>query len=143
MRKTFEGTLSKDAPTELHAFWDDLPGEGAPAPALPDAKSFAASLASAPDDKVADTDPSDWATESLTIAKTDAYTSPIGPGPEPSASNAAMARFGKESAKSGTSSTKPEYLMTTVYYDTAMQDAKDRIALAGARLAKLLNENLK
>jgi hypothetical protein len=40
---------------------------------------------------------------------------------------------------SGTSS----YLITTAYYNKAMADARSRIALAGARLAKLLNENLK
>ena len=34
------------------------------------------------------------------------------------------------------------YVITEAYYNAAMQDAKDRIALAGARLAKLLNENL-
>ena len=34
------------------------------------------------------------------------------------------------------------YTITQAYYDTAMQDAKARIALAVARLAKLLNENL-
>jgi hypothetical protein len=33
--------------------------------------------------------------------------------------------------------------MTTAYYNRAMKDAKSQIALAGARLAKLLNENLK
>ena len=30
MKKEFEGTVSKSAPQELHAFWDDLPGEGEP-----------------------------------------------------------------------------------------------------------------
>lgn len=136
MKKNFEGTLSKDAPTELHAFWDDLPGEGEPAPALPQAKSFAGPLASAPADKVADTDPSDWAAESFTTAKTDAYTSPIGKGPQPPASHAATSTSGQASSFS-------RYLISQAYYDEAMQDAKGRVALAGARLAKLLNENLK
>jgi S1/P1 Nuclease len=141
MKKAFEGTLSKDAPTELHAFWDDLPGEGEPAPALPHAKSFAAPLANAPTDKVADADPSDWAVESFTIAKSDAYASPIGAGPTPAASHIAKAKTAR--AKSGKASTSSDYLITTVYYRRAMQVAKDRVALAGARLAKLLNENLK
>jgi len=35
------------------------------------------------------------------------------------------------------------FLISQGYYHKAMVDAKDRIALAGARLAKLLNENLK
>ena len=121
MKKQFEGTLSKSAPSELHAFWDDLPGEGQPAPALPFAVTFAKALPAA-QDGVSDTDPNDWASESLTLAKKDAYRKPIGKGPTP---------------PKGSS-----YAMTQAYYDTAMQDAKDRIALAGARLAKLLNENL-
>jgi hypothetical protein len=121
MNKLFEGALSKSAPTELHAFWDDLPGEGQPAPALPFAVTFAKALPAA-HDGVSDTDPNDWATESLTLAKKDVYVPPIGKGPTPA---------------SGTS-----YTITQAYYDTAMQDAKARVALAGARLAKLLNENL-
>jgi hypothetical protein len=136
MEKEFEGKLSKDAPRELHAFWDDLPGEGQPAPALPEAKSFAQPLPVAPADKVADVDPSDWAMESLTMAKMDAYASPIGNGPQPAVSNSLK-------SKSGRASTNNAYLITDAYYEKAMQDAKDRIALAGARLAKLLNENLK
>jgi hypothetical protein len=122
MEKSFEGTLSKSAPTELHAFWDDLPGEGEPAPAIPDAVAFAGRLSAAPGAAVADIDPSDWAAESLTLAKRDAYAAPIGPGLHPSTGSA--------------------YVITQAYYNTAMQDAKVRIALAGARLAKLLNENL-
>ena len=141
MEKEFEGTQSKDAPRELHAFWDDLPGEGQPASALPDAKSFAQPLPSAPADKVAETDPSDWAMESLTMAKMDAYASPIGDGPQPAVSHSSSAKSGK--ASSGKSSSNSAYLITDDYYSKAMQDAKDRIALAGARLAKLLNENLK
>ena len=126
MQKQFEGTLSKSAPSELHAFWDDLPGEGQPAPALPVAAAFAENLPQASAKEAADSDPSDWAAESLTIAKKDAYAPPIGPGPQPAASSGSSA-----------------YPITTAYYNKAMSDAKSRIALAGARLAKLLNENLK
>jgi hypothetical protein len=123
MKKEFEGTLSKSAPSELHAFWDDLPGEGEPAPALPQAATFASGLSQVPLSSVADTDPLDWAAESLALAKTDAYAPPIGNSPKPAAGTA--------------------YLITSAYYNAAMSDAKSRIALAGARLAKLLNENLK
>ena len=126
MTKMFEGTLSKDAPTELHFFWDDLPGEGEPGPALPQAAAYAVSLPSPAAAEVANTDPARWAAESFALAKRDAYSSPIGRSPQPPAS-------------SGTSS----YLITTAYYNKAMADARSRIALAGARLAKLLNENLK
>jgi len=123
MEKQFEGALSKTPPRELHAFWDDLPGEGQPAPALPLAATFAKALAPAAQKDVSDTSPADWATESLALAKKDAYRMPpIGAGPKPE--------------------TGSSYAITQDYYNTAMQDAKDRIALAGARLAKLLNENL-
>jgi hypothetical protein len=121
MKKQFEGTLSKTAPAELHAFWDDLPGEGEPAPAVPLAVTFAKALPAAQGD-ISDTDPDDWAKESLTIAEKDVYSAPIGKGLAPAGGSS--------------------YAITQAYYDTAMQDAKVRIALAGARLAKLLNENL-
>jgi hypothetical protein len=58
------------------------------------------------------------------MAKKDAYAPPIGKGPKPATSNSS-------------------YLITTAYYNQAMSDAQNRVALAGARLAKLLNENLK
>jgi len=122
MKKLFEGTLSKSAPSELHAFWDDLPGEGSPAPALPFAVTFAKALPAAGAESLNDIDPNDWAVESLKMAQKDAYASPIGKGPAPT---------------SGSS-----YSITQAYYNTALRDARLRIALAGARLAKLLNENL-
>jgi hypothetical protein len=123
MKKQFEGTLSKTAPSELHAFWDDLPGEGQPGPALPFAETFAKTLTAAGSTAVAETDPMKWAGESFDLAKKDVYKSPIGKSPTSQPSGAA-------------------YAITQAYYDTALQDAKVRIALAGDRLAKLLNENL-
>jgi hypothetical protein len=122
MEKTFEGTLSKSSPRELHAFWDDLPGEGAPAPVLPVAEAFAKVLPKATGAATTNTDPSSWAAESFTLAKTDGYKAPIGAGLTPPGASA--------------------YLITQAYYDGALQDAKSQIALAGARLAKLLNDNL-
>ena len=124
MRKEFEGTQSTSSPSELHAFWDDLPGEGQPAPAIPDAIAFATPLPAAPATAVTDIDPADWTAASFALAKKDVYRTPIGKStmtPAPSKS----------------------YAMTTAYYNRAMKDAKSQIALAGARLAKLLNENLK
>jgi hypothetical protein len=125
MQKNFEGSQSKSAPRELHAFWDDLPGEGAPAAALPVAATFAGALPAAAAADIAIVDPNQWATESLGLAKKGAYVTPIGKGPT-------------ASAGSNTGN-----LITQTYYDSAMKDAKDRVALAGARLAKMLNENLK
>ena len=127
MKKKFEGTQSKTAPGELHAFWDDLPGEGQPAAGIPDAVTFASGLSASTDAEVADIDADHWASESLTLAKSDAYHAPIGKGLQPA----------------GSTKSSSSYLISTTYYDTAMQDAKIRVALAGARLAKLLNENLK
>jgi hypothetical protein len=123
MKKEFEGTLSKSAPDELHAFWDDLPGEGQPAPALPQAAAFAISLSPASIARIAVTDPEKWAAESLAKAKMYAYAPPIGSSPKPADGSA--------------------YVITTTYYKKAMSDAKSSIAMAGARLAKLLNENMK
>ncbi|MGD0940036.1 MAG: S1/P1 nuclease [Terracidiphilus sp.] len=123
MIKSFEGTLSSSAPSELHAFWDDLPGEGQPGPALPQAGAFAKVLPQAAKTEIAVTDPAKWAAESLALAEKDAYAPPIGSSPKPADGSA--------------------YLITTTYYNKAMNDAKGRIALAGARLARLLNENLK
>lgn len=123
IKQLFEGTLSNSAPSELHAFWDDLPGEGEPAPALPQAEAFANGLTAASGSAVNDTNPAHWATESFNMARSDAYRSPIGTGPKPT--------------------TGSSYAMTQPYYDAALKDAKNRIALAGARLAKLLNDNLK
>jgi hypothetical protein len=137
MEHQFEGTLSKSAPTELHAFWDDLPGEGEPGPALPNAAAFAQPLPPASSDKVADTDPNDWASESLTLAQSDAYKNPpIGKSPAPSASTSTRSRSSRGSSSSS-------YLITQAYYDQAMKDAQARVALAGARLAKVMNDNLK
>lgn len=123
MNKTFEGTLSSSPPTELHAYWDSLPGEGSAGPALPQAAALAKSLSPATATKIAVTDPAKWAAESFAEAKKDAYAAPIGSSPKPAGASA--------------------YVMTTAYYNRALSDAKGRIALAGARLAKLLNDNLK
>ncbi len=122
MKRQFVGTSSMSPPSELHAFWDDLPGQEQPAQALPLAAAFAKGLPMA-QNGVADPDPGDWANESLALAKKDVYRAPIGKGP-----------------------TRPDgssYTITPAYYTTALRDAKERVALAGARLAKLLNDNLR
>jgi S1/P1 Nuclease len=116
LEKDFGG--SKTSPRELHAFWDDLPGVGQAAPALPGAATFAKALTFPSGAAIDNTDPADWANESLALAKSDAYKTPIGP------------------------SAASTYTVTPAYYNQALQDAKTRVALAGARLAKLLNDNL-
>jgi len=119
---TFKCPTSKFyAPRELHALWDDLPGSCPAETALAPAAAFAKAL---PKKSDSSTDPDQWAKESFDLAESDAYASPIGPTIQP---------------EDGTTS----YVITKAYYDKAMADAKDRIALAGTRLANLLNDNLK
>jgi hypothetical protein len=125
MEHKFKCQSSKsEAPTELHAFWDDLPGQCPAESAFSDAIAFGQGASLKDKEAVNDTDPKDWANESFGMAKSDAYTDPIGSGLTPD---------------DGT----PKYVMTDAYYDRALKDAQARIALAGARLAKLLNDNLK
>ena len=131
MQQKFKCPPSKTTPRELHAFWDDLPGSCPADTGLSAAAAFAKSLPLLLNDpgpqgagRLKDIDPAGWASDSLAVAMKDAYAAPIGDGLQP------------EDGSSG-------FLITQSYYAQAMQDAKDRIALAGARLAKLLNENLK
>ncbi|HEX4751193.1 MAG TPA: S1/P1 nuclease [Bryobacteraceae bacterium] len=113
-----------DAPAELHAFWDDLPGQCPADSAYSDAIAFGKGAPLKNAEAVDDTDPSDWSKESFQMAQSDVYVDPIGPGLAPTDGTA-------------------KYVMTDAYHDQALKDAQARIALAGARLAKLLNENLK
>ncbi len=121
----FEAPLPQGAkpgdPTNLHAFWDDLPGESNAG--LKAAVDFANGLAAANASDVLVTDPAAWAATSFNLAKTAGYVTPIGPGNTPKAGG--------------------KFMMTDKYYATALADAKTQVALAGARLAKLLNEGLK
>ena len=126
------GVAKAEVPRELHAFWDDLPGTCSAVAGLAPAEAFAKSLplllsgTNPPpgDDNVSETDPMAWAQTSFELAQNDVYTAPIEAGTQPDG---------------GTG----HYVLTADYYQQAIADARDRIALAGARLAKLLNENLK
>jgi hypothetical protein len=102
--------------TELHAFWDDLLGPNKAEPAT--VVSAAAELPKADESLASITDEKAWIEESFKIAKNDVYKSPIGLTKEPST-------------------------ITQAYKDNAERIAKQRIALAGARLAKLLNDAFK
>jgi hypothetical protein len=131
MEHKFQCSPSKSSPRELHAFWDDLPGSCPADTGLAAAEAVAKGLPlllTQPDlpgaDKVVDADPSDWASDSFALAKKDAYAAPIGDGLQPD---------------DGTKG----FPITDAYYTQAINDAKSQVALAGARLAKLLNENLK
>ena len=107
------------APSELHAFWDDLPGTGGQMDTKL-AADYAATLPAPPDDQASISDPAIWAQESFTMAGQDVYSGPIAVG------------FGTPKA----------YVITQTYYTTAYTDAQQRIALAGVRLANMLTQAL-
>jgi hypothetical protein len=106
---------AKPCKDELHAFWDDLIGTStSPASAETAAKKLP--KANTTLSKISDT--STWIQESFEIAKKDVYVTPIGAGDGP-------------------------FTMTSAYKTKAKQIAEQRIALAGVRLANLLNSELK
>lgn len=99
----------------LHAYWDGLLGDGlTPAQAI----SAAGNLPKPDPLEVAIDDPTQWVIESFAIAQNDAYTGLIGPGAGP-------------------------FRLTRDYEAKALAIARDRAALAGARLARLLNAALR
>ena len=101
---------------ELHAYWDGILGDG-------DTQNFKKAVAVGttlpkPDASLAkDAKEDDWAAESFSLAKSNVYASPIGPGVGP-------------------------YTTTATYSSQANQVAETRVSLAGARLAGLLKTAL-
>lgn len=100
--------------TNLHWFWDDVPGVD---DSVDDAIAAANALPAADPRKVAIRDEKIWITESFEIAKSKVYQPPIGAGGGP-------------------------FTLTDAYKAKAKQIANERLALAGARLALLLNTAL-
>jgi hypothetical protein len=102
--------------TELHAFWDNLlgPEKGSPQSAIESAAALPAASAT----QASQMDETDWIDESFTIAKKSVYQTPIG-------------------------DTDGPFNITKAYQAGALKIAKEQIALAGARLANLLNASLK
>jgi hypothetical protein len=101
-------------PTELHAFLDTIAGSGyATAPVL----AAAAKLPKAPAPAAAEQDVSAWVTEGFDLARAKVYVPPIGLGPGP-------------------------FEVTPAYQAAMAELGRKRIALAGARLARLLNDAL-
>ncbi len=121
LRANFANPSNPNAkpPAELHAFWDDLPGEGGQMDTK-NAVDYAATLAAADAAQAAIDNPTIWAKESFAMSQKDVYLSPIGP------------TLGSPTA----------FVITDAYFNTASADAKLRVALAGARLANLLNKAL-
>jgi hypothetical protein len=106
-----------DGPSKnLHTFWDDLLGTG-------DTQNFMKAVAAAgtlpaPDPSlVADDNENDWAKESAALAQSDVYVAPVGPGPGP-------------------------FNLDGAYTTNAQKIARQRVSLAGARLANLLKKAL-
>jgi S1/P1 Nuclease len=95
---------------ELHYFWDRALGRGSPAEAL----ALARQLPTPPLHKVADTRIEDWLAESGRIARDAVYAAPIGLAAGP-------------------------YPLTDAYRERAQDIARAQVALAGRRLAVLLN----
>lgn len=103
-------------PLELHAFWDDALGRSdSPAAAI----SRIHKIAPAPADAAALTDVSAWLAESVAAARADVYTGPIG------------------AAGQG------PYVLDQAYRERAVAVSEQRVALAGARLARLIRDALK
>lgn len=104
------------SPANLHSYWDGVLGGGnAPSTAL----NAISTLPNAPASAANDLDVSHWINESFEAAKLTVYKKPpIGAGAGP-------------------------FTLTQTYKTTARKLAEKRIALAGARLAKILNEELK
>ena len=108
------------SPDELHAYWDDLLGDGS-------TKNFSTAVAAAkllgtPDAAAAaDLNEADWVQESFRLAQSNVYVDPpIGPalGPYTASSSA-------------------------TYKSNSLELAQKQIALAGARLAGVINAELK
>ena len=117
--------LLGDAASNLHSYWDDLPGTECKfcsdkIPCVHRAIVFGKSLAPAPKIAGYNTDTATWARESFEYARTEVYENPIGPADGP-------------------------YTIVpwSTYESQAYRLAQKRIALAGARLARVLNEELK
>ncbi|HTC51607.1 MAG TPA: S1/P1 nuclease [Steroidobacteraceae bacterium] len=98
---------------ELHYFWDRVLGRGGPDEAL----VLARQLPTPPGHQVTDTRIADWLDESGRIARHAVYATPIGLGAGP-------------------------YPLTDAYRHRAQNIARAQVALAGRRLAVLLNTAL-
>lgn len=100
--------------SNLHSYWDGLMGKGETPSSL---FSAVAALPAAPSAAANNTDVASWIDDSFAKAKDVAYAAPIKNGVGP-------------------------YTLTTTYKTSAKTLARKRVALAGARLAKLIEESL-
>jgi hypothetical protein len=103
------------AKCELHFFWDDLLGTGND---LKTVEKAARKIPKADRSLVAKMDEQIWVSEGYQTARQFVYVSPVEVGNGP-------------------------FTLTPAYKKTAGKVAKQRVALAGARLAKIFNDELK
>lgn len=108
----FVALCEKPCRNELHAFWDDLLGTSK----KPDVVLRRAEHLPRPDKRLAtEDDAAKWVDESFHLAETVVYVEPIGVGPGP-------------------------FEMNAPYRKQAHRVARQQVVLAGARLARLLNQ---
>jgi hypothetical protein len=100
---------------ELHAFWDTVVGTSRDPQ---DALTVATGIPKPPSSRASIADVNVWVEESVQAARKVAYAAPIGPGAGP-------------------------YSLDDQYRTRALEEARERIALAGARLARLINSTLR
>jgi hypothetical protein len=117
--------LFGDAASNLHSYWDDLPGSDCKfcndkIQCVNRAIVLSKILPPVPPKSARNTDTETWIRESFDYARTTVYRAPIGTGDQP-----ATIEPGSQ------------------YETQAYKVARRRIALAGARLAQVLNEELK
>jgi S1/P1 nuclease len=110
--------LCEGCPAVLHSFWDGAAGSGRGAEAIAPAIAGGKKLPKADPVAAAKSDVKDWIDESFELAKAKVYQSPVEAGSGP-------------------------FMLTAEYQGMAKTLAEERIALAGARLASLLNKELK
>ena len=101
-------------PNELHAFFDDIVGSGY---GVSPVETAATKLPAAEPTAAAIADEKIWIAEGLALAQSKVYVAPIGDGDGP-------------------------FTITVAYQAAAYTLGQQRIALAGARLANLLNDAL-
>ncbi len=101
----------------LHSLWDDAPGSGDTGDFVK-AANYAKALPPAPSADAAVTSEGLWIQQCNALAQSAVYVDPIGEGKGP-------------------------FTITSAYKAAAASVARGQVALAGARLAKLLNDNLK
>ena len=118
-------SLKGDADSNLHAYWDDLPGSDCrfcnkKIPCVDRAAVLGEHLPLPPAMSASNTKTSVWVRESFEAARTAVYRSPIGSGEGPYT-----------------------IVPSSEYEAKATALARTRIALAGARLAEVLNRELR